>query len=349
MDMSEEMLRLSDVKVHYPVRRGVFNRVKDYVKAVDGVSFSLGQRKSIGLVGESGCGKSTIGKAVIKLERVTEGSIVFEGEDIGRLSAAEMRRVWRRMQIVFQDPYSSLNPRKSIRGTLSEILTVHEIVPKNELECELERLIGLVGMDPSVLNRYPHEFSGGQRQRISIAKALAMKPVFMICDEAVSALDVSIQAQILTLLKELQSKLGLAYLFISHSLGAVKYISERVAVMYLGRLVELAETDLLFANPHHPYTQALLNAFPDPFAGRNRGMILQGNVPSPVNVPDGCAFHTRCPFAQDICRKKRPEMRGYADGGLAACHFNIHRDEWTGHNSAIPEPVSETAPDRYTI
>jgi peptide/nickel transport system ATP-binding protein/oligopeptide transport system ATP-binding protein len=352
-EKQKALLRLEDIKVHFPVRGGVLNRTRDYVKSVDGVSLSLKPTESLGLVGESGCGKSTVGKAIIHLEAVTAGKIYFDEEDITDLRPPQMRRVWRRMQIIFQDPYSSLNPRQSVGGAIAEILTAHRLIAKSDLRGEMEKLIALVGMDSAILQRFPHELSGGQRQRVSIAKALAMRPDFLILDEAVSALDVSIQAQILTLLKDLQAELGLTYLFISHSLGAVKYLSDRVAVMYLGRIVELATTEQIFANPRHPYTQALLNAFPvaDPDKSRDKRLTLHGNVPSPINVPSGCAFRTRCPFAQALCESERPELTAASDGGLAACHYRIRREDWHEKPAELPLRVPEPVvmPVSFTI
>ncbi|SBV93202.1 oligopeptide transporter subunit; ATP-binding component of ABC superfamily [uncultured Eubacteriales bacterium] len=328
-DAVQPLLRLENTKVYYPLRGGVFSRVTGHVKAVDDVSFSIHPHETLGLVGESGCGKSTIGRAIMRLEDITAGRILFDGEDITGHTRRHMRTVWPRMQMVFQDPYSSLNPRKTVEDTLAEILLVHRVVPPVEVDGEIDRILGLIGLNPDSKKRYPHEFSGGQRQRISIAKALTLRPKLLICDEAISALDVSIQAQILSLFQELRGKLGLTYLFIAHGLGAVKYTSDRIAVMYLGKIVEIAKTELLFSDPRHPYTQALLSAYPDPNPrnrGRNR-IVLGGSVPSPADPPSGCHFRTRCPFAQPLCAESVPELAGDGDHS-AACHFQISRSDW---------------------
>lgn len=326
----QPLLEVVHVKVYYPIRGGVLSRVTGHVRAVDDVSFSIRPHETLGLVGESGCGKSTLGRAILHLEEITEGRELFEGEDITRYPLRRMRSVWPGMQMVFQDPYSSLNPRRTVEDVLAEILSVHHVVPREEIDGEIGRILGLIGLSPDVRTRYPYEFSGGQRQRISIAKALALRPKLMICDEATSALDVSIQAQILTLFRELRDRLGLTYLFISHGLGAVKYLSDRIAVMYLGKLVEIAKTELLFADPRHPYTQALLSAYPDPdprHKHRDR-IVLKGSVPNPVAPPSGCRFHTRCPFAKPECAEREPALTGDGDH-MVACHFQIGRQDWS--------------------
>jgi peptide/nickel transport system ATP-binding protein/oligopeptide transport system ATP-binding protein len=324
------LLTLDHVKTYYPVRGGVFSRVTNYIKAVDDVSFSIYPHETLGLVGESGCGKSSIGRTIMHLEELSAGKLLFDGEDISGYSNTRMRSVWPKMQMVFQDPYSSLNPRKTVENTLGEILSTHHIVPRGEQGAEIDRILGIIGLSPQIKKRFPHEFSGGQRQRISIAKALTMRPKLLICDEAISALDVSIQAQILGLFRELRSKLGLTYLFIAHGLGAVKYISDRIAVMYLGKIVELAPTERLFADPRHPYTQALLSAFPDPDP-RRRGrkkIVLHGSVPSPVDPPSGCRFRTRCPFTKALCAESEPELSGETDH-FTACHFSVKSSDWS--------------------
>lgn len=317
------LLELKDLKVYYPIRKGVFSRTVSHVKAVNGVTLSINPHKTLGLVGESGCGKSTVGRAIIRLEKVTAGHVWFAGRDITQYTEQQLRPVRPQMQMVFQDPYSSLNPRRSIDSILREVLRTHHIVPPAEISREIDRLLNLIGLQSASKNRFPHEFSGGQRQRISIARALALRPKLIICDEAVSALDVSIQAQILNLLGDLQKEFGLTYLFIAHGLGAVKYISDRIAVMYLGKIVELAFTEELFNNPLHPYTQALLSAFPvpDPRNREQQRIVLSGHVPDPSNPPAGCSFSTRCPFAKPVCSTQEPSLVN-VDGHEVACHFS---------------------------
>lgn len=320
-EQTAPLLTLEGVKTYYPIRKGIFSRNAGFVKAVDGVDLTICPGETVGLVGESGCGKSTVGRSIIRLEKTSGGRILFEGEDITRLSQRQFRKLRPNIQMVFQDPYSSLNPRRTIGGMLAEVLRAHHIVPEREIDHEIDRLLGLVGMPVRSRHSYPHEFSGGQRQRISIVRALALRPKLIICDEAVSALDVSIQAQILNLLKELQAELGLAYLFISHGLGPVKYISDRIAVMYLGKIVETGTREELFSDPRHPYTKALLSCYPipNPHKRDNPKIVLSGNVPSPVAPPSGCRFHQRCPNARPECAEREPQLRGC--GHLAACHF----------------------------
>jgi oligopeptide transport system ATP-binding protein len=316
------LLQARDLVKHFPVRNRIFGRVGGHVHAVDGVSFDLHQGETLALVGESGCGKSTVGRLLLRLLEPTSGSIDFDGQEIFRLTDVEMRKLRRRLQIIFQDPYASLNPRMTVGQMLAEPLALHELVAAPRREARVVELLRLVGLRPEHARRYPHEFSGGQRQRIAIARALAVEPSVIVADEPVSALDVSIQAQVINLLRELQGRFGLSYVFISHDLAVVKHIANRVAVMYLGRIVELAATDALFAEPRHPYTRALLSAIPvpDPAFDRQRG-VLQGDVPSPMAPPPGCRFHTRCPFVQDRCRTELPRDEADAAGHIVACHF----------------------------
>jgi len=318
------MLQVRDLKTHFPVRRGLFGRTVGYVRAVDGVSFTLGAAKTLGLVGESGCGKTTAGRTILRLIPATAGEVVFEGRDVFALRPGEMRRLRQDMQIIFQDPYGSLNPRMTVGGIVGEPLRVHNRARGRDLADRVAELLRRVGLSPGCRNRYPHEFSGGQRQRIGVARALALAPKFVICDEPVSALDVSIQAQILGLLERLQDELGLAYLFIAHDLAVVSHISDDVAVMYLGRIVEQASSDRIYANPLHPYTKCLMSAIPrsHPDAPRER-IAPQGEVPSATNPPPGCPFHPRCPWAMDRCRREVPALRPAPDESdhRVACHL----------------------------
>ena len=315
----EVLLEVRDLKVYFPVTAGIiFQRKVADVKAVDGISFSVRRGETLGLVGESGCGKSTTGKAILQLIRPTAGQVIFEGQDLTKLKGRELRRFRRKMQMIFQDPYASLNPRMSVGSIIAEPLTIHKLAKGKEKKERVQELLQTVGLNPYFANRFPHEFSGGQRQRIGIARALAVSPDFIVCDEPVSALDVSIQAQIINLLEDLQERFGLTYLFIAHDLSVVRHISDRVAVMYLGHIMELTDRDTIFENPLHPYTRALLSAvpIPDPEVERKRErIILVGDVPSPLRPPPGCVFHTRCPIAIDECRVQRPEWRnvGTAD------------------------------------
>jgi oligopeptide transport system ATP-binding protein len=321
---SVPLLRITDLKVHYAIRGGVFRRPTGAVKAVDGVSFAVNSGETFALVGESGCGKSTTGYATLGMVRATSGRVEFLGADLTQLDAAALRHAQRDMQIIFQDPYSSLDPKMSVGESIGEPLLVRGVLRGSTLSRRVEELLVLVGLQPQHATRYPHEFSGGQRQRIVIARALALQPKLIVCDEPVSALDVSIRSQILNLLMRLQRELGVTYLFISHDLSVVRHISDRVAVMYLGHIVEEAPTDRLFAVPTHPYTQALLSAIllPDPQAQRaRRPIILQGDLPSPAAPPSGCPFRTRCPIAQDLCAGTMPELRPVADKHRVACHL----------------------------
>jgi oligopeptide/dipeptide ABC transporter ATP-binding protein len=316
------LLEVRDLAKHYPVKRGlVLSRTVGTVRAVDGISFSLATGETLALVGESGCGKSTTARLVLRLIEPTAGQVLFEGTDITGLTGAPLRKLRRRMQIVFQDPFASLNPRMTVGDILEEPLKVHGIGDAAARKARVEELLGLVGLAPYHAGRYPHEFSGGQRQRIGIARALAVEPALIVCDEPVSALDVSIQAQVINLLKDLQARLGLSYLFIAHDLAVVKHAADRVAVMYLGKIVEVASKENLFARPMHPYTRTLLSAIPRPDP-RRRGQrqLPGGDVPSPMNPPPGCRFNTRCPFATDVCRQQDPALRVMEPGHFAACH-----------------------------
>lgn len=303
------LLQVTGLKKYFPVRSGLFSRVSAWVKAVDDVSFHLRQGETLGLVGESGCGKTTVGRSILRLMEPTAGEVTFEGRDVLALTPKELRQARRRMQLIFQDPYSSLNPRMTIGSIVSEPLKIHKIAKGKALQDQVDQLFMRVGLRPEHQSRYPHEFSGGQRQRVGIARALALNPEFIVCDEAVSALDVSIQAQILNLLRDLQKEFHLSYLFITHDLNVVQYLADRIAVMYVGKLAEIAPAEDLFASPKHPYTQALLSAnpVPDPTAPPKR-ILLPGDVPSPLNPPSGCRFHPRCPEVMDICKTVEPQL-----------------------------------------
>jgi oligopeptide transport system ATP-binding protein len=322
--MSEPLLQVKDLKKHFPIRRGLLQRVTDHVHAVDGVSFDLRAGETLGLVGESGCGKSTTGRCILRLIEPTAGEVWFEGKDVTRAGRDELRALARDMQIIFQDPFASLNPRMTVGAIVGEGLVIHKLASNaQEIEQRVVQLLETVGLSPDHMRRYPHEFSGGQRQRIGIARALAVSPKLIVCDEAVSALDVSIQAQVINLLEDLQGQFNLTYIFIAHDLSVVEHISDRVAVMYLGRVVELASANALYTNPLHPYTEALLSAVPIPDPKVKRTHIrLQGDVPSPIRPPPGCHFHTRCPIAQHpLCSSQSPELKQSAQGHWVACHL----------------------------
>jgi oligopeptide transport system ATP-binding protein len=320
-----EILKVDNLKVHFPVKAGVFSRQKLWIKAVDGVNFNLKRGETLGLVGESGCGKSTTAKGVLQLERPVEGEVLFQDQDLTALKGENLRRMRRNMQMIFQDPYACLNPRMTVRRIIEEPMWVHGIGGNNEERRDRAiELMRLVGLSPLSANRYPHEFSGGQRQRIGVARALAVRPEFMVCDEPVSALDVSIQAQIINMLEDLRDQFNLAYLFISHDLSVVKHISDRVAVMYLGNIVELAEKQELYATPIHPYTKALLSSVPltDPVLEAKRSAIaLEGEIPSPLFPPPGCKFHPRCPISEKICTEAIPPWSEKAANHFVACHL----------------------------
>jgi oligopeptide transport system ATP-binding protein len=322
----EVLVRVENLKKYFPIRRGVLRRTVGYIKAVDGISFDIYKGETLGLVGESGCGKSTAGRTILQLYDPTDGEVFLDGNDLTKLSSRDLRRARRHMQMIFQDPYASLNPRMTVGNIISEPLRIHGIGSSASRKERTEELLKLVGLNPYFITRYPHEFSGGQRQRIGVARSLATNPAFIIADEPISALDVSIQAQVVNLLDDLKEDLGLTYLFIAHDLSMVRYISDRVAVMYLGRIVELGERDEVYDHPLHPYTQALISAIPvpDPETEENRHrIILEGDVPSPANPPEGCNFHPRCAYATDICKEVDPENRDLgteASPHWVACH-----------------------------
>ena len=317
----EAILEIRHLRKAFPLKKTLMGKVTQELIAVDDVSFKLMPGETLGIVGESGCGKTTMGRAILKLHKPTAGQIIFNGEDITNYSSAQMREIRKQMQIIFQDPYSSLPPRSTVGGILSEPLEVHKIVPKSKIKDYVLDLMDKCGLRDYYYERYPHEFSGGQRQRICIARALSVNPKLVICDEPVSALDVSIQAQIINLLKKLQREMNLAYVFISHDLSVVKFISDKIGVMYLGGMMEFGTKEAIFSNPLHPYTQALFSAipYPDPDVKMNR-IVLNGDIPSPANPPKGCRFHTRCPYAKEVCKHITPEYREYEEGHFAACH-----------------------------
>jgi oligopeptide transport system ATP-binding protein len=322
---SEVLMEVDALQMHFPIFEGVFFRKETRrVKAVDGISFKVRRGETLGLVGESGCGKSTTGRAILQLYKPTAGRVIFEGQDLCTLDPAALHARRRDMQMIFQDPYASLNPRMTVGDIIGEPMRVHNIASGVELQRQVQALMETVGLDPRFVRRYPHEFSGGQRQRIGIARALACKPRFIVCDEPISALDVSIQAQIMNLLEDLQREFGLTYLFIAHDLAAVRHISDRIAVMYLGKMVEIAGGEQLYEEPLHPYTQALISAVPIPdpeVEAKRQRIVLQGDVPSPLNPPTGCVFHTRCPFAWDRCKREAPALTEASPGHAVACHL----------------------------
>jgi len=323
---NDTLLDVRDLKMHFPLTRGlVLQRTVGYIRAVDGVSFSIARGQTLGLVGESGSGKTTIGRTIVRLYKPTEGQIIFENQDLAQLGGEQLRHVRRRVQMVFQDPFASLNPRFTIGSLIAEPMHIYNLGSGSEIREKAAELLRVVGLRPEYIDRYPHEFSGGQRQRIAVARALSINPEFVIADEPVSALDVSVRAQVLNLLQRLQQQFNLTYLFISHDLGVVRHVADRIAVMYLGKIVELADRDELYAAPKHPYTKALLSAVPIPdpiLEKKRRRIILSGDQPSPINMPSGCRFHTRCPMAQQICREIEPIFEAKeGHEHFAACHF----------------------------
>jgi len=349
----DELLIAEDVKKHFPITRGIiFQKEIASVKAVDGVTFSVKAGETLGIVGESGCGKSTLARCIVRLLDPTAGKITFEGRDITKLSRARMRPIRREVTMIFQDPYASLNPRKRVGFIIAEPLEVHGLGTDAEVKRRVQELLEVVGLNPEHYNRFPHEFSGGQRQRIGVARALSVNPKLIVCDEPVSALDVSVQAQILNLLKDLQDDFGLTYVFIAHDLNVVRHISDRVMVMYLGKVAEVATRDQLYREPKHPYTGALLSAvpIPNPELGRKREpIVLEGDVPSPVNPPSGCNFHPRCPrFHEGHCDVEEPPLYPFGDGHVAACHYPLERwpmqanEMRRGATSSPPEPARST-------
>lgn len=321
-EMSENILEVRHLKKYFPAAKNFWGKPVSFLKAVDDVSFTIKRGQTLGIVGESGCGKTTLGRTILRLNSSSGGEIFFDGQDIAKFKPSKLRPLRTKMQIIFQDPYSSLPPRYTIGDTISEAAMIHHIVPKDELRDYTLKIMRQCGLQDYYYDRYPHEFSGGQRQRICIARALAVQPQFVVCDEPVSALDVSIQAQIINLLTDLQHQNGLTYMFISHDLSVVEHISDRVGVMYLGSLVEIGDKKDIFGDPEHPYTQALLSAIPvpDPHFKRNR-IMLEGDIPSPVNPPSGCKFHTRCPKATERCSQEIPELRDIGNGHMVACHL----------------------------
>ena len=319
---NDNLLVVENLKKYYPINASVLGKAKSFVKAVDDVSFTIKRGTTMGLVGESGCGKTTVGRTILRLHDVTGGAVMFKGRDLAKLSKKELRSLRPHMQMIFQDPYSSLSPRMPVGEIIGEAVRTHNIVPKSQYQSYIRKVMKDCGLQPQYFYRYPHEFSGGQRQRICIARAVALNPEFIICDEPVSALDVSIQAQIINLMKDLQTQFGYTYLFISHDLSVVEHISDTIGVMYLGNLVETGDKAKIFANPMHPYTKALLSAvpMPDPDMKMNR-IILKGDIPSPANPPSGCKFRTRCQYCMDVCEKEVPQFREYEPGHRVACHL----------------------------
>ncbi|WHY86585.1 dipeptide ABC transporter ATP-binding protein [Neobacillus novalis] len=320
--MTEALLQVKNLKKYFPIKKGILQQTVGHVKAVDNVSFTVNKGETIGIVGESGCGKSTTGKTILRLLEPTDGEIIYKNENLASLSASKLKEYRKEMQIVFQDPFSSLNPRYRIGRILERPMEIHNLYTKKERKQKVAEILQKCGMDPSAVNKFPHEFSGGQRQRIGIARALTLNPNLLILDEPVSALDVSIQSQIINLLEDLQDEMDLTYLFISHDLSVVRHISDRILVMYLGQMFEMSETMALFKEPLHPYTRALLSAIPvhNPTEKRER-IVLKGDLPSPSNPPGGCVFHTRCPSAMDICKQVKPDWKQAKDGHFVACHL----------------------------
>ena len=335
---NKSMLSVKNLKVHFPIRRGILQRQVGAVRAVDGITFDILRGETFGLVGESGCGKTTTGRAILQLYEPTAGEIEFDGVALAHLDSKSMRDMRKRMQMIFQDPFASLNPRLSVGATIAEPIRIHSTVDNQKVQDRVNHLLEVVGLSPDVASRFPHEFSGGQRQRVGIARALASEPDFIVCDEPISALDVSIQAQVVNLIEDLRADIGLTYLFIGHDLSMIRHISDRVAVMYLGHIVELAETDRLFVNALNPYTVSLISAIPVPdpvIEAKRQRIVLQGDVPNPANPPKGCLFSTRCPLVVDECRTNRPELKEWRPGHYAACH----RIDEVGVGKGLP-PIS---------
>lgn len=353
MSEPQPLVEIRGLKMHFPVYRGAFIRKEvNRVRAVDGLNFDIYEGETLGLVGESGCGKSTTGRAIIQLYRPTAGSVVFDGTNLCELQEKELHPLRRDLQMIFQDPYASLNPRMTVGDIIAEPLRVHNLASGRKRRERVQELMEIVGLDPRFIRRYPHEFSGGQRQRIGIARALACEPRFIVCDEPISALDVSIQAQIMNLMEDLQKEFDLTFLFIAHDLAAVRHISDRIAVMYLGRLAELADGEEIYSNPLHPYTEALMSAvpIPDPEIEREREQIvLEGDVPSPLNPPSGCVFHTRCPYAWSRCKAETPKFQEAEDGHHVACHLLDEPERRKRNSTTRMSSNSETTQEQPEV
>ena len=340
---NNHLLEVRDLKKYFPIKKGLFSRVQGYVRAVDGISFTIGQKETLGLVGESGCGKTTAGRTILRLLEPTAGDVRFEGRSVFTFDKAQQRQMRRNMQVVFQDPFGSLNPRMTVGSIVGEPLAVHRVGARRERKERVKELLQKVGLSADAVNRYPHEFSGGQRQRIGIARAIALNPKFVVCDEPVSSLDVSIQAQIINLLEELQEDFGLSYLFIAHDLSVVQHVSDRVAVMYLGQIVELGDSKGIYEHPMHPYTVALLSAIPvpDPKTKRKR-IVLAGDVPSPVNPPAGCRFHTRCKYAMERCKAEEPKLADRGGEHFVACFLEENPEGHGGQSGGTGQTMMDT-------
>jgi oligopeptide transport system ATP-binding protein len=349
---TEPLLEIRHVKKYFPIRKGTLQREVARVHAVDDVSFAVRKGETLGLVGESGCGKSTLGRTIVRLLEPTQGEIIFQGQSIEHLGARKLRPLRREMQMVFQDPYASLNPRKRVGTIVSDPMRIHKLGSRSERKVRVGELLETVGLSPEHYNRFPHEFSGGQRQRIGVARALALRPELIIADEPVSALDVSIQSQMLNLLDDLQSEFHLTYIFIAHDLGVVRHVSDRIAVMYLGKIVELSPAEELYERPIMPYTEALLSAVPIPdpdLAERRERIVLEGDVPSPIDPPSGCRFHPRCRYATQVCKEAEPPLVDYGNGHLAACHHPLNVDEDTLRTREVAEQHPPSAADEPVL